>query len=436
MMIMIQNLKIQESVTFQPLLNRNIIIIIIIPNLNTSSSHPPYPLLNPTTMAIQERFSYIPFFSLLLILSIAMISEAQTDNCNSDISSFFPSLFNKSSTLICKSVWNNFILRYSQSQDNMLSVVLSAAYTTGWVGIGFSKDGMMVGSSAMVGWINRVGKARIKQYYLRGQTPSEVIVNGGELQTTNISPVVVLYGATLYLAFQLKFPAPLTQQPLIFAFGTATPSHSHLTKHEDETTVQFDFSAGTSSASSSYPYQLKRNHGALAIFGWGVLLPIGAIIARYCRHWDPLWYYLHSVIQFVGFLIGLASVVAGISLYDKLHSNVRVHRGLGIFVFVLFILQVIAFFLRPQKDSKVRRYWNWYHHWVGRLALFLAAVNIVLGIQVGGAGNGWKAGYGFNLAVILITVFVLESILCIRRSKKPIDQKPIDPPSFQMQPPH
>lgn len=90
--------------------------------------------------------------------------------------------------------------------------------------------------------------------------------------------------------------------------------------------------------------------------------------------------------------------------------------------------QVIAFFLRPDKDSKVRKFWNWYHHWVGRLALFLAAVNIIIGIRVGGAGNGWKGGYGFSLAVILITVIVLEVMLWMGSKKS------ADPPAFQMHP--
>lgn len=92
--------------------------------------------------------------------------------------------------------------------------------------------------------------------------------------------------------------------------------------------------------SFKYPYELKRNHGILAIMGWGVLLPIGAIVSRYCREWDPWWFYLHICIQFVGFIIGLAAFVTGLSLYDKLHTNVNVHRGIGIFVFVLGSLQV------------------------------------------------------------------------------------------------
>ncbi|XP_008783208.1 cytochrome b561 and DOMON domain-containing protein At3g61750 [Phoenix dactylifera] len=364
------------------------------------------------------------FLALILALGAAITAvHSQVDSCGSDLSTFLPAPFN-SSGLNCKPIWNSFILRYSQNQENVSSIVLSAAYTSGWVGIGFSIDGMMVGSSAMVGFIGKGGKAHIKQYYLRGQTSSEVIVNEGQLLTTDVAPAVVLYGVNIYLAFQLKFSAPVTQQTLLFAFSSETPNNYHLTEHDDKTSVSFDFSAGTS-ATSTYPYQLKRNHGALAIFGWGVLLPIGAIIARYCRQWDPLWYYFHVIIQFAGFIVGLAGVVAGISLYNRVHADVKAHRGLGIFILVLGILQVIAFFLRPDKDSKIRKYWNWYHHWVGRLLLFLAAINIAFGIQVGGAGNSWKVGYGINLSVILIAVTVLETMLWTKWSNKTVA-----PPAF------
>jgi hypothetical protein len=104
--------------------------------------------------------------------------------------------------------------------------------------------------------------------------------------------------------------------------------------------------AGGSSSGSSFPEGLKRTHGALNLFAWGVLLPIGAIVARYCRGWDPLWFYLHAGIQFVGFILGLAGVVAGVSLYGKIKADVPAHRGLGIFVLVLGILQVCTFCLR------------------------------------------------------------------------------------------
>jgi hypothetical protein len=50
-------------------------------------------------------------------------------------------------------------------------------------------------------------------------------------------------------------------------------------------------------------------------------MPIGAIVARYFRRMDPLWFYLHVSLQFVGFIIGLAGVVAGVALYNKIQAS-------------------------------------------------------------------------------------------------------------------
>ncbi|XP_010469118.1 PREDICTED: cytochrome b561 and DOMON domain-containing protein At3g61750-like [Camelina sativa] len=170
----------------------------------------------------------------------------------------------------------------------------------------------------------------------------------------------------------------------------------------------------------------------MAILGWGFLLPVGAILARYLRHKDPLWYYLHIGLQFTGFIFGLAAVILGIQLYNRIHPNIPAHRGIGIFLLVLSILQVLAFFARPQKETKMRRYWNWYHHWIGRISLFFGAVNIVLGIRMANnGGDGWKIGYGFVLSLTLLAFVVLE-ILRIRGSiGSPSSHTP---PSFEAHP--
>ncbi|XP_031504882.1 cytochrome b561 and DOMON domain-containing protein At3g61750 [Nymphaea colorata] len=349
------------------------------------------------------------------LLCSAIMVEAQTGNCAWDINTIAPSL--NSSGWTCRSVWNSFNLGYTLVQGNILSIILSAQYTSGWVGMGFSKDGMMVGSSAMVGWIDSQNKANIKQFYLGAQSSTQVVADQGNLQFTDFTPSVVPQGTNIYLIFQLNFSAPVTRKNLLFAVGSDTPIQNTLTQHSDKISISLDFSAGTLSA-SSYPSQLKRSHGILAILGWGVLLPIGVIIARYCKKWDPLWYYLHAAIQCLGFTIGLATVIAGGVLYQKLKVNIPTHRGIGIFVFVLSVLQVTAIFLRPHKDAKIRKYWNWYHHWVGRTALLLAAANIFIGIHVGKPGKSWKIGYGFNLAFLFLAVIFLEVILWIRRFKK------------------
>lgn len=390
--------------------------------------------------------SFVGFCVLILVLEPKLLALADDSGnvgvgsgrgggvpelCNIDARSFLPPPYGNLSSVICKPIWNTFILRYSHDEDNVVNIILSSVYTTGWVGIGFSKDGKMVGSSAMVGWINRKGHAKIKQFYLQGSKEWEVIPDKGELPLTGIPSSLVIHGPSIYLAFQLKFENHLARQPIILAFGTRIPKHSHLSHHDDKTTILFDFSAGSHvSAASTNFGQMKKNHGVLGIIGWGLILPIGAIVPRYFKHKDPLWYYLHSVLQFIGFAIGLATVILGQRLYNLIHADFPSHRGIGIFVLVLSILQILAFFLRPNKDAKTRKFWNWYHHWVGRFALFFGALNIVLGIQIGGAGSDWKIGYGFLLGIVIVTVIVLEVLAYLRRSEKPT---PLDP-SFQMNP--
>ena len=89
---------------------------------------------------------------------------------------------------------------------------------------------------------------------------------------------------------------------------------------------------------------LETRHGDMGLIAWDVLLPSGAIIPRYFKHHDPQWFYLHISIQIVGFLPGLATVVAGRTLYNGLESyripKFKIHRPLGSLVFFLGILQV------------------------------------------------------------------------------------------------
>ncbi|XAR53959.1 hypothetical protein NMG60_11028913 [Bertholletia excelsa] len=361
------------------------------------------------------------------------LGDEMASRCNIDLSTVLPLPYSDTSNMICKPVWNTFVLQYSQTKDHVVTIVLSAVYTTGWVGMAFSRNGMMLNSSAMVGWISKEGEANIKKYYLQGKEPEKVEPSKGHLPLTNVPPFVTIRGAVLYMAFQLKFSDRLTRQPILFAFGSRYPTkhHHHLHKHDDKTSVLLDFSssAGSVSAAPNDFNQKKMTHGILVLLGWALFLPYGAIAARYFRHHDPLWFYLHVAIQFVGFILALAGVVVGVTLYNRIHAHFPTHRGIGIFVLVLSILQVLAFFLRPDKDSKIRRYWNWYHHWFGRIALLFGNVNIVLGIQIGAAGNGWKAGYGFLLATVLIATIVLEVLLRMRRrSEKDV------PPAFQMNP--
>ncbi|XP_074273141.1 cytochrome b561 and DOMON domain-containing protein At3g61750-like [Silene latifolia] len=366
-------------------------------------------------------------FWVLIVIASAHADEAnagvqdeRSQFCNIDLATFLPPPYGNLSYSSCRNVWETFVLRYYQSKENTVTIVLSSLYTGGWVGMGFSKDGMMVNGSAMVGWISKTGHARIKQYYLKGQKSSEVEPGKGELNLTSIPPVVVLDGANIYLGFQLQFDAPLSEQPTLLAFGSRIPINHKLSMHDDKTTIRIDYTTGfaaTDSGGRNFD-KMKRSHGILGMLGWGLILPIGAMVARFLKGKEPLWYYLHTVIQFTGFIIALAGIVVGQALYNQIHADIPAHRGIGYFALSLSVLQILAFFIRPDKETKLRSLWAAYHRWFGVITLFFGALNIALGIQVGGAGSEWKIGYGFLLGSLIVTTVVLQVFSMIRKPEK------------------
>lgn len=94
-----------------------------------------------------------------------------------------------------------------------------------------------------------------------------------------------------------------------------------------------------SSASNSYT-NLKRSHGVLNILGWGILIIMGAIVARYFKEWDPFWLYFHASVQFLGFVLGVVGVISGLVLINQLKIDLSLHKALGIIILVLGCLQV------------------------------------------------------------------------------------------------
>ena len=109
-----------------------------------------------------------------------------------------------------------------------------------------------------------------------------------------------------------------------------------------------------------------KTHGTLNILGWAVLLPIGAMVARYARGFDPAWFYAHVGIQIVGFACIIAGVATGVQLTKEIQLvDLDAHRGLGIFLLVLAILQVFfEYFLNCSLSgrSSIRSDQLWQRH--------------------------------------------------------------------------
>ncbi|CAL5324544.1 unnamed protein product [Camellia sinensis] len=124
----------------------------------------------------------------------------------------------------------------------------------------------------------------------------------------------------------------------------------------------------------------RMAHGVLNTISWGIMMPIGLVVARYLKVGlaaDPLWFYLHIVVHLSAYIIGLARGAIGFLLLSK-SSDIHhpCHLGIGIILFSLGLLQVSALLLRPSKEHKYRYLWNLFHHNTGYTVILSSFFNI------------------------------------------------------------
>jgi len=222
--------------------------------------------------------SPLPLLFIFTFLGSFLHARLETDSCTGNLNLNAPIPFD-TTNLHCLSVWDaqgfilrvgapfsNFItyisifqyhhiykefmfivLQYVQTSANIWSFILSTPDTNSYIAMGFSASGSMVGSSAIVGWVaSRGASGGIKQYYLGGFTPNQVVPDKGNLQIRGNSTFISLQSSRLYLVIQLETTEPLSW--LILATGStglfpAAPNYA-LTKHLDKFSTRIDYSKG------------------------------------------------------------------------------------------------------------------------------------------------------------------------------------------------
>eukprot|EP00850_Spirogloea_muscicola_P026035 SM005297S17864 [mRNA] locus=s5297:60:893:- [translate_table: standard] len=206
--------------------------------------------------------------------------------------------------------------------------------------------------------------------------------------------------------------------------------------------------------SSCWGRALLQTHGALAATGYGILLPLGAMVARYGKFSDPLWFYLHIICQISGYVIGTVAFGYGLDLQHSTGAIKYDHRNIGVSIFVFstcqqpieaprlklkFVVhsfaapaQLLAICFRPHRGTKYRLYFNIIHHTFGYATIVLAIVNIFLGFHYLAAYHGCRTGYIVFIAVLGGIALVLEVVtwaLWLRRRRDDTDSGTVTKPT-------
>jgi len=138
------------------------------------------------------------------------------------------------------------IEQYAKASSDVWSFIFSfPTNIKAYAAIGFSKNGNMVGSTAIVGWMPSSGAGGIKMYSLDGKSTNEVIPDKGKLHIMNAS-IAAAGNSLVYMIFQLKTRQPSTK--LLFAIGPkgVFPNYPNyaMSKHSSHISLVIDYSKG------------------------------------------------------------------------------------------------------------------------------------------------------------------------------------------------
>ncbi|KAK6230756.1 hypothetical protein QUC31_002274 [Theobroma cacao] len=167
----------------------------------------------------------------------------------------------------------------------------------------------------------------------------------------------------------------------------------------------------------------KIVHGVLCTFGWGFLIPVGALIARHGKHFlgpRPAWFHAHIFCQCTAYLLGLAGGIIGVLLWLGV-VGVGVeggsHQYIGISLLCLGAIQGIVGYYRPIKEDRKRIYFNIFHYSVGYGTIGLSIANVFLGFHMVHFGiRTWpQLTYIAALSFLGFIALILEAVACFKR---------------------
>ncbi|XP_062027801.1 cytochrome b561 and DOMON domain-containing protein At2g04850 [Rosa rugosa] len=330
------------------------------------------------------------------------------------------------------------------SHNSTLDLVFFGTFISpsGWVGWGINPTSAeMTGTRALIAFPDpNTGQIVLLPYIIDPtvklqRTPllsrpldihlisSSATLYGGKLATVHDGAAVQIYAT-------LKLTPNKTKLHHVWNRGLYVQGYSptvHPTNQNDLSSITtFDVRSGSTATRHTNILTLRSAHGIINAVSWGIMLPIGAVTARYLRHVQslgPTWFYVHAAIQLFGFVLGTVGFAIGVKLGDMSPGvQYSLHRKLGFAAFCLGGLQTLALLFRPKTTTKFRKYWKSYHHFVGYACVVLGVVNVFQGFEVMGAARSYaKLAYCLGLSTLLGVCIALEVnswVVFCRKSKE------------------
>ncbi|KAG2277690.1 hypothetical protein Bca52824_060245 [Brassica carinata] len=330
-------------------------------------------------------------------------------------------------------------LHYSYDEPNTtLAVVFSAPPSKpgGWIAWAINPQATgMAGAQTLVAFKDpSKGVAVVKTLNISSYStiiPSKLAFDVWDMKAEEVSGDG---GGTLRIFARIKVPSDLAAKGKVnqvWQVGPGVSPKGMIAKHDFDTANLYskgplDLSGnnnGGGGGGEGDSRVKKRNiHGILNAVSWGILFPVGAIVARYMRIFesaDPAWFYIHVSCQFSAYVIGVAGWATGLKLgHESEGVRFASHGNIGIALFSLATIQMFAMLLRPKKDHKYRLYWNIYHHGVGYSILTLGIINVFKGLSILNPQDTYKTAYIAVIASLGGIALLFEAVTWVIMLKR------------------
>ncbi|XP_075077666.1 cytochrome b561 and DOMON domain-containing protein At5g47530-like [Nicotiana tabacum] len=325
-----------------------------------------------------------------------------------------------------------------ENNTHILQVMVGAKLQseTGWLawGLNFGPEPRMVGTQALIGIKQINGSFLGDKYnvteYIKIECkllPSPIDLNVSKLRFSSLSFQYHIIEATIHLPQSVS----ISRINHVWQVGKVAagmePKIHDKTLHNYDGTETIDLETGKSLRfRAAKRHHARTAHGILNIIGWGVILPIGVIIARYFKkgpiQWNKHdeWKHAHKTCQAFGYIIGATGWGLGLwlGISSKYYSFPK-HGAFGISIFTFATLQALALRLKPKKDDELHIYWSMYHHSLGYALLAVICVNIFKGIKIM-QEDKWRPAY---IAVIGSLTFIFLVFEIINWLQFKVEQK-------------
>ncbi|KAL7534607.1 hypothetical protein ACHAWF_004885 [Thalassiosira exigua] len=268
-----------------------------------------------------------------------------------------------------------------------------------WVGIGFSRDGKMVGSEAVLGLPS---ESSVLKYNLAAKSPDGVQPMPQGQQTLSETSVVVENGKTVMRFTKImkeegEIEITTKDNTFLWAYG----SGNALGYHAQRKSFELNLSSGASEAIAFPNKATWLAHGIMAFLAWGVFVSfaVQSSLLSDLLPSGPLLFQLHRGFNSLSVALFFAVFAVAVSFTGKEGGThfINSHQKMGLAMFIMASAQVAGGIFRPhlpapdsgEEKTSVRKGWEVGHR--------------VLGVTLLACGF-WQMSAGVNLYSIKYSV--------------------------------